>query len=195
MSTTLTENTYDSFYASGGWKYSILTEWFWHKRHMVKRFKLRKGCSMLEVACGTGFHTDLFCRMGFNCIGLDSCETAIEIAKKSYPKRIFHECDVRKELPLNEASLDVVVTRGCSLYHYDLAASATIETTAHLMKYLVPGGRFILMIVSDLSGSREPGRVWQNKLSDYHAHFDHFGGDCTVNWHKGMVIASTTRAA
>jgi SAM-dependent methyltransferase len=148
---------------------------------------------MLEVACGMGFHTDLFNRMGFRCVGLDACATAIQIARSHYPLREFHLCDARGDLPMEESSFDVIITRGCSLYHYDLTSPTTLGVTPNLMRYLRPGGRFVLVIVSDLSGRCAPGGVWQNRMDDYRAHFNRFDPECTVDWHTGVVVASAKR--
>jgi SAM-dependent methyltransferase len=193
MTQTAEHSFYDTFYAEGGWRYQLWREWWWHRRHVQRRFGLRRGMTMLEIACGMGFHTDLFNRMGFRCVGLDACSTAIELARARYPRRTFHLCDARGDLPFEEGSFDVVITRGCSLYHYDLNSPATVATTPNLMRYLRVGGRFILVIVSDLSGRRDPGSVWQNRLDDYRAHFGQFDPQCTVDWHAGVVIASAVR--
>ena len=118
---------YETFYAAGGWKYGLVREWRWHRRHLFKRFGLRRGMRMLEAACGLGFHTNLFNLMGFDCTGIDTCETAIQQAEAAYPKRSFHLCDASEDLPLAEGRFDIVVTRGCSLYHYDLTSPATLQ--------------------------------------------------------------------
>ena len=188
MSNARTQDFYDGFYAAGGWEYKFVREWWWHRRQLVKRFGLRRGQRMLEIACGMGFHTNLFCRMGFNCAGLDSNATAVRLARQAYPGREYHLADVRGDLPYAESSFDVMVTRGCSLYHYDLMSKRALDTTANLLCYLKPGGLFVLMIASDLSNRREPGQIWQNRLQDYREHFERFGGTLTVAWHKGMVI-------
>lgn len=185
---------YDTFYEAGGWRYSLVREWRWHRRHVVRRFGLRRGMRMLEAACGLGFHTNLFNLMGFDCVGIDACETAILGAQNAYPKRRFHLCDAQGELPFDEGSFDVVVTRGCSLYHYDLASPETLETTPNLMRYLKPGGLFVLVIVSDLSGRCDPGKIWQNRLEDYRRHFERFDPSCTVDWHEGVVICGARRS-
>jgi len=181
---------YDAFYTRGGWKYRLPREWWWHWRNVVRRFKLKRGMGMLEIACGMGFHTDLFCRMGFDCSGMDICETAVRLARERYPNRTFHQADATGALPATAHSLDVVITRGCSLYHYDLSAPGPVAATENILGYLKPGGRFILIIASDLSGDRRPGQIWQNRLVDYREHFARFGQPFTVGWRKGMVICS-----
>jgi len=195
MAGVTSRSFYDTFYAEGGWRYGLVREWWWHRRHMVKRFGLAKGSRMLEAACGMGFHTDLFCRMGFDCTGLDTCATGIAEARRRYPNRNLIVGDAKGSLPFGEGSFDVVVTRGCSLYHYDLAAPGPCEATANLMRYLKPGGIFILIIVSDLSGARDPVKIWQNRIEDYQAHFSQFDSACTVDWHRGVVICGARRSA
>jgi len=195
MSTTPTAGYYDTFYAEGGWRYSLVREWWWHRRHFVRRFKLRRGMRMLEVACGMGMHTDLFCRMGFDCSGIDLCPTGISAAQQRYPRRDFRVADAKAALPWEPGSFDVIVTRGCSLYHYDLAAPGPRAATQNLWQYLKPNGLFVLIIVSDLSGSRDPVKIWQNRLEDYRMHFEPFDSACTVDWHRGLVICGARRRA
>jgi SAM-dependent methyltransferase len=193
MLKTPSQTYYDAFYTEGGWKYGFVREWLWHRRHLVKRFNLPRGDRMLEIACGTGFHTNLFCRMGFDCVGVDSCETAVVIARETFPHREFHLFDAKSDLPFPESSFDVIVTRGCSLYHYDLQSPDAIHATTNAMRYLRTGGRFVLIIASDLSGRRDEGKIWQNRIDDYRRHFERFDPACTVDWHKNMVIASACR--
>ena len=83
---------------------------------------------------------------------------------------------------------DVVYARGLSHYHYDLMSRKAIHTTAGLMRYLRADGVLIMAIVTDLSGRREPDKVWQNTLEDYERHFSFFGKRWSVGWHKGMAI-------
>lgn len=193
MSSTPAAGFYDTFYAEGGWRYSLLREWWWHWRHVVRPLRLRRGMRMLEVASGMGMHTDLFCRMGFDCSGIDLCTTGVEAARQRYPRRDFHCADAKGTLPFPTDSFDVVITRGCSLYHYDLQAAGPRAATANLWRYLKPGGLFVLVIVSDLSGRRDPVKIWQNRLEDYHKHFEPFDRNCVVNWRRGMVICGARR--
>lgn len=186
---------YEAFYRDGGWKYSFWREYLWHRRHVVKRFALRKGMHLLEVACGNGFHTDLFRRMGFACAGVDRCAAGIEWARAHYPKSVYHRADITGELPVEPGSFDVVLARGCSHYHYDLRSPQAMDTTRRILTLLQPGGVFILVIVSDLSGRREPDKVWQNTLDDYERHFSSFGERWSVDWHNGVAICGLCRTA
>jgi len=189
---TVQPSVYDQFYAEGGWKYRTFAEWWWHHRHFVRRFQLRPQMRMLEIACGMGFHTDLFCKMGFDCVGMDICDTAVRLARYRYPKRKFFLADATANLPAEPDSLDVIVTRGCSLYHYDLAAAGPVAATGNFLRYLKPGGRFVLIIATDLSGATDDGKIWQNRIEDYEQHFARFDRSYTVDWHKGMAICSIT---
>jgi len=184
---------YETFYADGGWSYSFWREWWWHRKHFIQRFNIPRGAKVLEAACGAGFHTNLFNRMGLRCVGVDASETGIRWARECYPTRTYICADVRGELPLPAASFDVVVTRGCGLYHYDLASPEAMETTPCLMRYLRPGGLLVLIIVTDLSGRKEEGKIWQNTLEDYRTHFTAFTPQCTVDWHKGVAICAARK--
>ncbi len=179
---------YESFFADGGWKYSFWREWWWHRRHLIRRFGIPRGARVLEAACGSGFHTHLFNRMGLNCVGVDRSETGIRWAREYYPGHKYYCADVRRPLPVPPESFDVVVTRGCGLYHYDLADPNVHETTRCLMRYVRPGGLFVLIIVTDLSGRKPSTGIWQNTLDDYRNHFAAFTSRYTVDWHGGVAI-------
>jgi ubiquinone/menaquinone biosynthesis C-methylase UbiE len=178
---------YAKHYKTGGWKYSFWREYRWHRRHVIKRFSLKRGMRMLEVACGCGFHTNLFNRMGFDCVGADRSQAGIEWAKNRYSKRTYHCCDFR-EMPFVPASFDVVIARGFSYYHYDLASDEAFVATRVLMRYLKPGGVFVMIIITDLSGRHDS--IWHNTLADYRRHFSSFGKRWSVDWADGMAICA-----
>lgn len=189
------DSFYNRFYREGGWKYSFLREYWWHRKHVVKRFQLRRGMRMLEVACGNGFHTNLFRRMGFDCVGVDRSEVGIAWARTQFPRSRYIQCDIMSDMPVSRGAFDVVLARGLSHYHYDLACDQALSTTRHLIPYLAPGGVFVMAIVTDLSGRREPGKVWQNTRQDYQNHFSSFGLRWSVDWHGGMAICGLWRDA
>lgn len=182
------DSFYNRFYREGGWKYSFLREYWWHRKHVVKRFQLRRGMRMLEAACGNGFHTNLFRRMGFDCVGVDRSEVGIAWARTQFPRSSYVQCDIMSDMPVSKGSFDIVLARGLSHYHYDLASDQAQSTTRHLLSYLRPGGVFVMAIVTDLSGRREPGKVWQNTRQDYQKHFSAFGLRWSVDWHGGVAI-------
>ncbi|NOX59591.1 MAG: class I SAM-dependent methyltransferase [Planctomycetes bacterium] len=194
MATLLAPTGYDKFYAGGGWRYSRVREWWWHRKHLVRRFDLPRGLRMLEVACGSGFHTNLFCRMGFDCVGTDISATGIEVARQNYPGRNFVQGDATADLSFDEASFDIIITRGCSIYHYDLSGATALNMTRNLMRYIKPGGRFILIIATDLSGNKPVDNIWQNTLADYRAHFSKFDPQCTIDWYRRLAISSAIKA-
>jgi len=179
---------YNEFYRKGGWKYSFVKEYLWHRRHFVNRFDLRRGMTGLEVACGNGFHTNLLCRMGLDFVGVDRSEAGIEWARSHFPRATYHCCDLMGDIPVDKGSRDVVYARGCSNYHYDQMSPRAMDTTNHLLSYLKPGGVFVMVIVTNLSGKKESGSIWHNTLEDYKRHFSSFGLDWSVDWVKGMVI-------
>jgi len=184
---------YNDFYSRGGWKYSFWKEYRWHRRNIVKPFRLRRGMRMLEVACGNGFHTNLFCRMGFDCVGVDRSIKGIEWAKTHYPDRTFHRRDILGDLPNELRGFDVVIARGCSHYHYDLTTNLAVATTRRILQLLKPGGVFLMIIITNLSGSRDADKVWNNTLEDYRGHFASFGRDWSVDWREGMAICALWR--
>ncbi len=179
---------YSQFYRSGGWKYSFWKEFWWHRRNVVKRFGLRRGMQVLEVACGTGFHTNLLNRMGLRCTGVDRSKEGIDWAREHYPRWTYRCCDITADMPVELGSFDAIVARGCSHYHYDLQSEQAVHTTAHLQRYLKPGGVFIMVIVTDLSGRKAPDEVWQNRIEDYERHFASWGRKWSVDWVDGMAV-------
>jgi SAM-dependent methyltransferase len=181
---------YETFYADGGWKYSFWREWWWHRRHFIRRFGIPRRARVLEAACGTGFHTNLLNRMGLDCIGVDRSETGIRWAREKHPQWRYILGDVRDDLPLEPESFDVVFTRGCGVYHYDLLDTPATRTTTELFRYLRPGGLFVLIVISNLSGRKEPDAIWQNTLEDYRSHVRAFSPRHTVDWHEGVAIAA-----
>ncbi len=185
---------YDAFYRDGGWKYSFWREFWWHRRNVVKRFKLRRGMDVLEIACGSGFHTNLLNRMGLRCVGIDRSRSGIEWARRHYPRSTYHRLDLRDDIPMPEGGYDAVLARGCSHYHYDLQTDQALDTTRRMLTFLKPGGVFIMVIVTDLSGRREPDKVWQNTLDDYRRHFSSFGSPWSVDWVGGMAVCGLWRA-
>jgi SAM-dependent methyltransferase len=180
---------YNDFYKTGGWKYSYWKEARWHKKHLIRRFGLTKGMRVLEVACGSGFHTNMLTRLGFDAVGVDRSEEGIRWAKAHYPMTEYLCCDLR-ELTFEPQSFDLVFARGCSHYHYDLMGRKAMHTTASLMRFVKPGGRFVMIIVTDLSGRKEPDKIWHNTLDDYRKHFAFFGKRYDVEWIDGMAICA-----
>ncbi len=180
---------YDEFYRTGGWKYSYWKESRWHRKHVIRRFGLKRGASVLEVACGSGFHTNMFTRLGFQAVGVDRSEEGIRWARAHYPMTEYHCRDLR-ELDFPPQSFDMVFARGCSHYHYDLMGRKALHTTASLMRFVRPGGLFVMIIVTDLSGRKEPDKIWHNALDDYRRHFAFFGQRFDVDWVDGMAVCA-----
>lgn len=53
-----------------------------------------KGSSVLDAGCGTGDFSQLLKKMGVkDCLGIDICAEAIEIAKRNYPSQDFVHAD------------------------------------------------------------------------------------------------------
>ncbi len=51
-----------------------------------------------------------------------------------------------------------------------------------------------MIIATDLSGRREPGRIWQNTLDDYRGHFSSFSRPWSVDWAEGTAICALHNA-
>lgn len=181
------DSHYNEFYKDGGWSYDYETEARWHKKNLIQRFGIKRDMRLLEVACGSGFHTAMMNQLGYECVGIDRSTTGIEWARAHYPGVEYHCCDLG-DMPFPRGMFDVVFARGCSHYHYDLLTPKALNTTRTLMQFVKPGGVFVMIVISNLSGHRPEDAVWQNTLEDYHTHFCSFGLKYSVEWAEGMAI-------
>jgi SAM-dependent methyltransferase len=112
----------------------------------------------LELGCGTGLHAWLLDRLGMRVTAIDSCATAIAIAKER--AGCHFACREASEF-LNScrAKFDVVFARGMSWFHYELEPginSKGVDIDAAMLaikRVMKPNGLFVLQIRSDFSGS------------------------------------------
>jgi len=178
---------YEKFYKGGGWKYSLRRERRWHRRYFIAKFKLHRGMRVLDVGCGCGFYTHLLNRMGFDCVGIDRSQVGIDWARNHYPSSTYLCCDL-SEMPFDPGSFDVIYARGLSHYNYDLTSRQAIHTTIALIRFLRPDGLFTMISVTDLSGRRTPGRIWNNSLEDYRRHMALFGESWSVESCGGYAV-------
>lgn len=65
----------------------------------------------LEIGCGYGHDTFFLQESGFDVIGVDISELAIEEAKRLYPDCNFKVCDIYKDFP--KGNYNLIFDRGC----------------------------------------------------------------------------------
>jgi ubiquinone/menaquinone biosynthesis C-methylase UbiE len=62
-------------------------------RKIIQQYKKSQGKSLLDVACGTGFHASLLSKY-YRVEGLDLDPQMLAVAKKKHPKIRFHQGDM-----------------------------------------------------------------------------------------------------
>jgi SAM-dependent methyltransferase len=86
--------------------------------------KFEKGSKILEVGCNTGQYTTLFEALGYEMVGIDLSDKAIELAKENAKllnlNITYFQADVEKLSMINENSLDGIVSFSALRYLSDL---------------------------------------------------------------------------
>ncbi|MFN2453687.1 MAG: class I SAM-dependent methyltransferase [Pyrinomonadaceae bacterium] len=184
------DTVYEQYYGQNKFHYdyssykSFIREWLWVRLNLVRRFNIRRGSRVLEIACGQGFHVNLLGTMGMKVIGSDISQAAIKFATQRYPNREFLQADGTGNLPYPAESFDVVWSRGAAFFHYDVTDEKSFEIVRQHLRYVKPGGLYVLVIATDLSG-RKPAdweHTWMNTLADYETLLRRFDMPYTIDW-------------
>ncbi len=128
---------YDEIYASIDKDYEAEA----NKAHQfIQQSKRTEGNSLLDVACGTGFHASLLSKY-YQVEGLDLDLQMLKVAKKKHPEIRFHQGDmVNFEL---KRQFDVVVCLFSSI-GYVRTKSRLQKAIKNMARHVLPGG--ILLI-------------------------------------------------
>jgi ubiquinone/menaquinone biosynthesis C-methylase UbiE len=114
---------------------------------VLAALELPAGSEALDVGCGTGADAVFMARAGLSVIGVDISPTALGLARERAERAgvmvRWLAADVL-ELPLEDASLDLVTDRGC-LHH--IADADRPRYTAEIGRVLRPGG---LLVIRDM---------------------------------------------
>jgi ubiquinone/menaquinone biosynthesis C-methylase UbiE len=97
----------------------------------------------LDAACGSGRHTAYLASLGHKVIGVDTSPEMLALAREKIPGGEFHEAELH-ELPLPDASVDVVVCALALSHRPDLAQALT-----EFVRVLRPNGH---LVISDSRG-------------------------------------------
>jgi SAM-dependent methyltransferase len=153
-------NYYNKFYESNDFSY-------YSKEISVKLLKticndmsLANGAKVLDIGCGTGFYTDLFRQIGYNSVGIDISQTAIEKARSKYPDSNFGVADALN-LPYDKEYFDVIFMFGCSVVNTD-NLNKIDEVIKYLLEYVTDTGIIVLIGGTDFSGKRSEKSEWYN---------------------------------
>lgn len=124
---------YDEIYASIDKDYVAEAE----KAHrIIQEHKQTGGNSLLDVACGTGFHASLLSKH-YQVEGLDLDPQMLKVAKKKHPAIRFHQGDMT-DFDLKR-QFDVVVCLFSSI-GYVRTKPRLQKAIRNMGKHLLPGG-------------------------------------------------------
>ena len=79
------------------------------ERYRFARELLKPGQKVLDIACGTGYGTDILLKHGCEVIGADIDDGILEEAKKKWNHSDFRAADVLN-LPFEKGAFDAVVS-------------------------------------------------------------------------------------
>src|SRR4051812_30676624 len=139
--------------------------WAWERRRALLLGEARAGERVLDLGCGAGRFLRALGDAGADPVGVELAEGALDRARRNVPGAELHRLGPGGEIPLEDASVDLV---WCSevLEHVPDTAGLLSETR----RVLPTGGRVLLTTPShDL-----PRRVLL-ALARFDAHFDPLG--------------------
>jgi SAM-dependent methyltransferase len=102
---------------------------------------------VLDAGCGTGEHTILLARLGYDVLGIDSSEPAIERARENATRHdVTARFEVADAMHLGEQAYDTIVDS--ALFHiFEPADRARYVSSLH--RACRPGGRVHILALSD----------------------------------------------
>jgi ubiquinone/menaquinone biosynthesis C-methylase UbiE len=128
---------YDEIYASIDKDYEAEAK----KAHrFIQKHKQTKGKSLLDVACGTGFHASLLSKY-YQVEGLDLDSEMLKVAKKKHPQIRFHQGDMT-DFNL-QRQFDVIVCLFSSIGYVKTKARLQ-KAIKNMSKHLLPGGVLLI---------------------------------------------------
>jgi ubiquinone/menaquinone biosynthesis C-methylase UbiE len=127
------EKYYDDIYGVTGKDYSAEAV----KIHeFIKKYKQTEGNSLLDVACGTGWHAGMLCEK-YKVQGVDINAGMLKIARKKYPNILFTQGDMRS-FDLHR-QFDVVTCLFSAIGY--MKTKADLQTAIKNMgRHIAPGG-------------------------------------------------------
>lgn len=139
--------------------------WAWERRRALLLGEARAGERVLDLGCGAGRFLAALRDAGAEAVGADLAEGALERARRNVPGAELHLLGPGGELPLEDASVDLV---WCSevLEHVPDTAGLLSETR----RVLRTGGRLLVT-----TPSHDLPRRLAIALARFDAHFDPLG--------------------
>lgn len=154
---------YEKFYTTSDWQNKIL----FNKIFITTIFKIvgifRKETQIkkvLDIGCGTGIYTKLLSEKGYDALGVDFANTAIEKAKIKFPACRFMQQDARA-FSLQE-KFDLLFSKGLSIFNtYDF--KDTSDTINSWKDLLSESGLIVIMSRTNFSKSSPSGWYFHNE--------------------------------
>lgn len=129
--------------------------------------------SALDVACGTGRHTEYLVELGHRVIAVDASPEMLAQARVKVPEAEFRESDLH-DLPLPDDHFDVVVCALALTHVPDLSAAL-----GELTRVLRPGGHLVISDAYGMAAGIRPPVVMIGPNGDpgYLPHANRLTGD------------------
>jgi SAM-dependent methyltransferase len=149
---------YDKIYAAVEKDYAAEVE----KLHgYIQKHQQSQGRSLLDVACGTGLHTDLLGKH-YQVEGLDLDRKMLAVARKQHPGIRFHQGDM-VDFKLGR-SFDVLVCLFSSIGYVKTKARLR-KALKNMANHLVPGG--VLLVEPWFTPEQwHPGRASMTQVNE-----------------------------
>ncbi|MCC6840324.1 MAG: class I SAM-dependent methyltransferase [Flavobacteriales bacterium] len=112
---------------------------------LIEKGGLRRGQTVLDMACGRGRHAAVFAREGLQVTGLDLSEASIHQARQAVPNAHFVVHDIRE--PFATSRFDAAVCLFTSLGYSDDRAG-DLRAVAAAAQALKPDGLFVLDLLN-----------------------------------------------
>jgi ubiquinone/menaquinone biosynthesis C-methylase UbiE len=126
----------------------------------TQNYQKTKGKSLLDVACGTGFHASLLSQY-YQVEGLDLDPEMLKVAQKKHPRISFHQGDMT-DFDLNR-HFDAIVCLFSSI-GYVITKSRLQKAIKNMDRHLLPGG--VLLIEPWFTPEQwHPGRAFMTQVN------------------------------
>jgi ubiquinone/menaquinone biosynthesis C-methylase UbiE len=126
----------------------------------IQNYQKTKGKSLLDVACGTGFHASLLSQY-YQVEGLDLDPEMLKVAQKKHPRISFHQGDMT-DFDLNR-HFDAIVCLFSSI-GYVITKSRLQKAIKNMDRHLLPGG--VLLIEPWFTPEQwHPGRAFMTQVN------------------------------
>ena len=126
----------------------------------IQKYKQAKGKSLLDVACGTGFHDSLLSK-NYQVEGIDLDREMLKVAQKKHPAIRFHQGDMT-DFDLHR-QFDVIVCLFSSIGYVKTRVRLK-KAIQNMRKHLLPGG---VVLIEPWFSSRQwhPGRASMTQVN------------------------------